>query len=67
LQRPYKTWGYPYTTVLFVGFTVFFLAATLYTDVDNYTHGKTNLVNSLLGAVITCAGIPVYYFSKRKK
>jgi APA family basic amino acid/polyamine antiporter len=65
--RPYKVWGYPYITVLFVAFTAFFLAVTLYTDITNYMQGKTVLVNSLLGTVITCVGIPVYYFSRRKK
>jgi len=67
LHRPYKVWGYPYVTFLFVGFTCFFLIVTLYTDITNYTQGKTVLVNSLLGAVITCVGIPVYYLSKKKK
>jgi len=64
--RPYKVWGYPYVTFLFVGFTAFFLAVTLYTDISNYLQGKTTLVNSLLGAVITGLGIPVYYLSRKR-
>ncbi len=66
VPRPYRVWGYPFVTFLFVGFTAFFLAVTLYTDISNYLAGKTTLVNSLLGALITCAGIPVYYFSRKK-
>ncbi len=66
-ERPYKVWGYPYITVLFVAFTAFFLTATLYTDISNYMQGKTALINSLLGVVITAVGIPVYYLSRPKK
>lgn len=66
-ERPYKVWGYPFVTFFFVLFTVFFLCFTLYKDVSNYTAGKSTLINSLLGTVITLIGIPVYYFSKRKK
>jgi len=64
--RPYKVWGYPYVTLLFVAFTAFFLVFTLYADITNYAQGKTTLVNSLLGCVITCIGIPVYWLSARK-
>ena len=67
IYRPYKVWGYPYITFLFVAFTAFFLVFTLYSDISNYMHGKTTLINSLLGTVITCVGIPVYYLSRKKK
>ncbi len=66
-ERPYKVWGYPFVTAFFVAFTVFFLASTLYTDIINYINGTTALINSVLGTVITCIGIPVYYFSRKKK
>lgn len=64
VERPYKVWGYPVITFLFVAFTAFFLISTLYNDVTNYMQGKTTLINSLLGLCITCVGIPVYYLSK---
>lgn len=66
VERPYKVWGYPFVTVFFVLFTAFFLVFTLYTDIVNYRNGTTTLINSLLGTVITCVGIPVYYLSRRK-
>jgi len=67
IDRPYKVWGYPVVTFLFVGFTAFFLISTLYNDVTGYINGKTAIVNSLLGICITCIGIPIYYLSNKKK
>ncbi|HEX3023642.1 MAG TPA: amino acid permease [Chitinophagaceae bacterium] len=67
VQRVYKVWGYPVVPLLFVSFVLFFLCSTLYTDINNYRNGTTPIINSLLGILITCIGIPVYYFSKKKK
>lgn len=65
--RFYKVWGYPFVPLTFVGFTAFFLCSTLYTDVHNYQTGAAPVINSLLGILITCIGIPVYFFSKKAK
>jgi APA family basic amino acid/polyamine antiporter len=65
-ERPYKVWGYPVITFLFVAFTAFFLISTLYNDVVNYLNGKVPIINSLLGLCITCVGIPLYYLSRKK-
>jgi len=65
--RFYKVWGYPFVPLTFVGFTVFFLCSTLYTDIHNYQDGTTPIINALLGILITCIGIPIYFFSKRAK
>ncbi|OIR05362.1 serine/threonine exchanger SteT [mine drainage metagenome] len=67
VERVYKVWGYPIVPLLFVSFVLFFLCSTLYTDINNYRNGVTPIINSLLGILITCIGIPVYYFSKKKK
>lgn len=64
--RPYKVWAYPVVPVLFVLFVFFFLATTLYSDIQSYKNGISPVINSLLGIVITCIGIPVYYFSGKK-
>ncbi len=66
-SRPYKVPGYPLVTLFFVLFTVFFLSVTVYTDVTNYHNGKANTINSLLGIAITCAGIPLYLWRKKKR
>jgi basic amino acid/polyamine antiporter, APA family len=65
--RSYKVWGYPFVPLLFVAFVVFFLCSTVYTDIVNYNKGTTPVVNSVLGIIITCTGIPVYLLSKKKK
>lgn len=65
--RAYKVWGYPFVPLFFVLFTGFFLVSTFYNDVSNYINGKSPVINSLLGALITLAGLPVYYFSRRKQ
>jgi APA family basic amino acid/polyamine antiporter len=67
VPRSYKVWGYPFVPLVFVGFTAFFLCTTLYTDINNYMTGKAPIINALLGIMITCIGIPVYFFSKRPK
>ncbi|MBY0482411.1 MAG: amino acid permease [Chitinophagaceae bacterium] len=64
--RVYKVWGYPIVPCLFVCFVVFFLCSTLYTDISNYRNGTAPIINSLLGIFITSAGIPIYFFSKKR-
>ena len=65
--RFYKVWGYPIVPLIFVGFTLFFLCSTLYTDIHNYQNGTKPVINALLGSLITCVGIPIYFFSKKVK
>jgi basic amino acid/polyamine antiporter, APA family len=67
LARPYKIWMHPVTTILFILFAAFFLIVTLYNDINNYMHDRQPVVNSLLGVLITAAGIPVYYYYKAKR
>lgn len=66
-ERPYKIWGHPVVTLLFIGFTVFYLVTTLYNDINNYLHQRQPIINSLLGLIITAAGIPVYFYYKKKR
>jgi basic amino acid/polyamine antiporter, APA family len=56
VDRPYKVWGYPVVPALFV------LASTIllyYTFTDN-------LLNSALGCLVILAGVPVFYYFRRK-
>jgi basic amino acid/polyamine antiporter, APA family len=67
-HRPYKVWGYPYVPAIFVIFTSFFLVGTLASDIQLYNAGKTHVINSLLGLLLTAIGIPLYwYFTRRDK
>lgn len=65
--RPYKIWGYPIVPILFIAFSSFYLITTIWSDVNNYLTGKTPIINSLLGLVITALGIPLYFYFRRKK
>jgi APA family basic amino acid/polyamine antiporter len=64
--RPYKTWGYPWVPVLFIVFSGFYLITTVWNDVSNYLAGTQPVINSLLGIVITAAGIPLYFYFRNK-
>jgi APA family basic amino acid/polyamine antiporter len=66
-QRPYKIWGHPVVTILFIAFSAFYLIATVYNDVANYLHHRQPVINSVLGIVITALGIPLYFYFKKKK
>lgn len=64
-HRPYKVWGYPFVPAAFVGFTFFFLIATLVHDIILFNEGKTDIVNSLLGLALTAIGIPLYWYFRK--
>ena len=64
--RPYRVWGYPVVPVVFVLFTGFFLAGTLYHDIQQYRQGVIPFVYSLLGVLIAAMGIPVYLLSGKR-
>ncbi|HEY6505484.1 MAG TPA: APC family permease, partial [Chitinophagaceae bacterium] len=66
-ERPYKIWGHPFITLLFIAFTAFYLIITVYNDVTNYIHHRQPVINSLLGLVITALGIPLYFYFRKKK
>ena len=63
-ERPYKVWGYPWIPILVILFNAFYLIITLVDDIQKYLEGKTRLMNSVFGIVVTAAGIPLYYYFK---
>lgn len=56
IERPYKTLGYPYTTIFFVVVASWFVVNTLITAP----------LQSIAGLAFVSLGIPVYYLWKRK-
>ena len=66
-ERPYKVRGYPWVPLIFVLFTAFYFVMTLYTDINNYITGKTHFINSVFGLVLVLAGVPLYFYFKKKK
>jgi APA family basic amino acid/polyamine antiporter len=65
-DRPYKTWGYPVVPVIFIFFAALYFVITLYTDINNYLTGKTEFINSVYGLILSAAGIPLYYYFRRR-
>ncbi|HMC96760.1 MAG TPA: amino acid permease [Flavobacteriales bacterium] len=65
VDRPYRVQGYPWVPGSFVLFTFAFLVITVWSDVADYVAGRTVLINSLLGLLITLAGLPLYFMLKR--
>jgi len=67
VHRPYKVRPYPLVPVIFILFTLFYIGTTLYSDISNYNSGKSPIINSVFGLLLTLAGIPLYWYLKRKK
>ena len=65
-ERPYRVWGYPWVPILVIFFNAFYLIITLIDDIQNYINGKTRLMNSVFGIMVTAAGIPLYYYFRWK-
>ena len=55
-KRLYRAWGYPYTTILFVGITIWFLFNTLVEDTRN----------AVIGIFLLVIGLPFYFYQMRK-
>lgn len=65
-DRPYKIWGHPVVTWLFIIFSAFYLVTTIWNDVTNYLAHQQPVINSVLGLLITSAGIPLFYYYRKK-
>jgi APA family basic amino acid/polyamine antiporter len=56
-ERPYRTWGYPVTPILYVGVCVVVLVNTLISQP----------VESGIGLAILALGLPAYVYWKRRR
>jgi len=54
VYRPYKVWGYPYSTALFVIFSALFLVNSVVSDTEN----------ALMGLILILCGLPIYAYRK---
>ncbi len=57
LTRPYKTWGYPYTPLVFILFALLLVANTII----------ENPLASAIGVGFVVLGVPAFWFWARKK
>jgi APA family basic amino acid/polyamine antiporter len=55
LERPYRTWGYPYTPIFFI-ISYSYIAVRIF---------LSSPIRSLLGVLITVSGIPFYVYGTR--
>jgi APA family basic amino acid/polyamine antiporter len=55
-ERPYKAWGYPYATLLFVAIATWFIYNTLVEDTRN----------AVIGIVLLLISLPFYYYWTKK-
>jgi len=65
--RPWRAKGYPWLPGFFVLFTAFYLIATLYNDVANFRAGRSPMIQSVFGLLLTATGIPFYLYFQRQK
>jgi len=52
--------------IIVILFNAFYLIITLVDDIQNYIDGKTRLMSSVFGIMVTAAGIPLYYYFRWK-
>ena len=68
IPRPYRVKGYPVLPAIFVLFTAVYLVITLYNDISAYNSGRSPIIQSVFGLLLTATGIPFYlYFQWQKR
>lgn len=65
-ERPYRVKGYPWVPLVFVLFAMFYLISTLYYDMTNYLTGKSTVINSVFGILLTLSGVPLFPYFRKK-
>ena len=53
-HRAYRAWGYPYTPLIFVIFSLLFLINSIISDTSN----------AMMGLILIAAGLPIYFMRK---
>jgi len=69
--RAYKVPGYPIVPWIFIGFSILYLALTIYNDISDYqtaiAAGKHGIINSALGVALVLIGTPIYFFYRSRQ
>jgi APA family basic amino acid/polyamine antiporter len=69
--RPYKVPGYPFVPWVFIGFSILYLALTMFNDITDYqravAEGKHAIINSALGAALVLIGTPIYFYYRMRQ
>ena len=62
-NRPYKTFGYPITPIIFIGISLWFIFQVVQLEHES----KALIDNPILAAIVISAlGLPIYFFFKFK-
>lgn len=64
-DRSFRMPGYPYLPVIFIVFSVLYVVIILYNDITNYVDGKSPIINSVFGLLLTAVGVPLYWYFRR--
>jgi len=59
LDRPYRTWGYPFTPALFAAFNLAVVAFLLY--------GEESRLEAVWGLFITLLGLPIFWWMRQRR
>ncbi|HLZ87842.1 MAG TPA: amino acid permease, partial [Puia sp.] len=65
--RPFRVKGYPILPAIFIAFAAFYLVTTIYNDISGYNSGKSPIIESVFGLLLTATGIPFYLYFQRQK
>jgi len=65
--RAFKLRGYPYLPIIFILFSTLYVVITLYNDITNYMDGKSPIINSVFGLLLTLIGVPLYWYFRKKE
>lgn len=57
VHRPYRAWGYPVTPIIFIAFAIWLVVTTI----------VENPGDSLFGLLIILAGLPAYFYWRKKR
>lgn len=66
-ERPFKVPGYPVVPAIFVLFATCYVVVTLVKDINGYSEGTQPIISSVTGIALVLAGLPFYYFWKKKQ
>lgn len=69
--RPFKVPGYPVVPLVFVAFGLVYLILTVWNDFTAWQRasaaGQPAILNTALGTALMLAGVPVYFYYRRKQ
>ncbi|MGZ3820478.1 MAG: APC family permease [Mucilaginibacter sp.] len=66
-DRPFKLKGYPYLPIIFILFSTLYVIITLYNDTSDYMAGRSHIINSVFGLLLTAIGVPLYWYFRKKE